>query len=81
VVDENVQIFGGAGFVEDYPAERYWRDPRVNRIYEGTSEINRLLVPGRLIRRAMKGELPIFQALRRQVADAAIEQPAGYPLG
>jgi alkylation response protein AidB-like acyl-CoA dehydrogenase len=61
VVDENVQIFGGAGFVEDYPAERYWRDARVNRIYEGTSEINRLLVPGRLIRRAMKGELPIFQ--------------------
>jgi alkylation response protein AidB-like acyl-CoA dehydrogenase len=61
VVDENVQIFGGAGFVEDYPAERYWRDARVNRIYEGTNEINRLLVPGRLIRRAMKGELPIFQ--------------------
>jgi alkylation response protein AidB-like acyl-CoA dehydrogenase len=61
VVDENVQLFGGAGFVEDYPAERYWRDARVNRIYEGTSEINRLLVPGRLIRRAMKGELPIFQ--------------------
>ena len=61
VVDETVQIFGGAGFVEDYPAERYWRDARVNRIYEGTNEINRLLVPGRLIRRAMKGELPIFQ--------------------
>jgi alkylation response protein AidB-like acyl-CoA dehydrogenase len=61
VVDENVQIHGGAGFVEDYPAERYWRDARVNRIYEGTSEINRLLVPGRLIRRAMKGDLPIFK--------------------
>ena len=38
VVDENVQVFGGAGFVEDYPAERYWRDARVNRIYEGTNE-------------------------------------------
>src|SRR5262245_39614946 len=61
VVDETVQLFGGAGFVEDYPAERYWRDARVNRIFEGTNEINRLLVPGRLIRRAMKGELPVFQ--------------------
>jgi alkylation response protein AidB-like acyl-CoA dehydrogenase len=61
VVDENVQLHGGAGFVEDYPAERYWRDSRVNRIYEGTNEINRLLVPGRLIRRAMKGDLPIFK--------------------
>jgi len=61
VVDETVQLHGGAGYVEDYPAERYWRDARVNRIFEGTNEINRLLVPGRLIRRAMKGELPVFQ--------------------
>ncbi len=60
VVDETVQIYGGAGFVEDYPAERYWRDARVNRIFEGTNEINRLLIPGRLLRRAMKGELPVF---------------------
>ena len=67
VVDETVQIFGGAGYVEDYPAERYWRDARVNRIYEGTNEINRLLVPGRLIRRAMKGELPIFEKARALV--------------
>ena len=78
VVDETVQIFGGAGFVEDYPAERYWRDARVNRIYEGTSEINRLLVPGRLIRRALKGELPIFQkamALRDELAAAPSTAP------
>jgi alkylation response protein AidB-like acyl-CoA dehydrogenase len=61
VVDQTVQIYGGAGYVEDYPAERYWRDARVNRIFEGTNEINRLLVPGRLMRRALKGELPVFE--------------------
>ena len=79
VVDENVQIFGGAGYVEDYPAERYWRDARVNRIYEGTNEINRLLVPGRLIRRALKGELPIFQkamALLDELTSGAVRRGA-----
>jgi alkylation response protein AidB-like acyl-CoA dehydrogenase len=78
VVDETVQIFGGAGFVEDYPAERFWRDARINRIYEGTSEINRLLVPGRIIRRAMRGELPVFQkamALRDELAGAPPATP------
>jgi alkylation response protein AidB-like acyl-CoA dehydrogenase len=86
VVDEGVQIHGGAGFVEDYPAERHWRDARINRIFEGTNEINRLLVPGRLLRRAMKGELPIFQkamALMEEVVGAAgrpsaAESAAGF---
>ena len=64
VVDENVQIHGGNGFVKDYPAERYYRDARVNRIFEGTNEINRLLVPGMLARRAVKGVLPLIAAAK-----------------
>jgi alkylation response protein AidB-like acyl-CoA dehydrogenase len=62
VLDENIQIHGGNGFVSDYPAERHYRDSRVNRIFEGTNEINRLLIPGLLARRAMKGALPIIAA-------------------
>ena len=65
VLDENIQIHGGNGFVKDYSAERYFRDARVNRIFEGTNEINRLLIPGMLVRRAIKGEIPLIPAARR----------------
>ena len=65
VLDENVQIHGGNGFVKDYDAERYYRDARVNRIFEGTNEINRLLIPGMLVRRGLKGGLPLVAAAKR----------------
>jgi alkylation response protein AidB-like acyl-CoA dehydrogenase len=65
VLDENVQIHGGNGFVKDYPAERAYRDARVNRIFEGTNEINRMLIPGMLIRRALKGEIGLIPAAKR----------------
>lgn len=60
VVDHIVQILGGYGYIADYPAERYYRDERINRIWEGTNEVNRMLVPGMILRRAQKGELPIM---------------------
>ena len=64
VLDENIQIHGGNGYVRDYPAEREYRDARVNRIFEGTNEINRLLIPGMLARRAVKGDLGIIAAAK-----------------
>ncbi len=80
VLDENVQIHGGNGFVRDYPAERHYRDARVNRIFEGTNEINRLLVPGMLARRAVKGGLPLIAAARKLQDDLltpSLPEPPG----
>jgi alkylation response protein AidB-like acyl-CoA dehydrogenase len=77
ILDENVQIHGGNGFVKDYPAEGHYRDARVNRIFEGTNEINRLLIPGMLIKRALKGDLPLIPAAER-LRDEIMGPPAGF---
>ncbi len=74
VCDEAVQIYGGYGYSKDYPVERFYRDARINRIFEGTNEINRLLIPGMLLRRAMKGELPLISAARK-----LMDEVLGFP--
>lgn len=75
VVDETVQIYGGYGFIEEYPAARAYRDSRINRIWEGTNEINRMLIPGMLMRRAMKGELPLIQAMGAVASEVVTYTP------
>ncbi|MFD2680222.1 acyl-CoA dehydrogenase family protein [Bacillus seohaeanensis] len=83
VVDEGVQLHGGYGFMQEYEIERAYRDSRINRIFEGTNEINRLLVPGTYVRKAMKGELPLFekaQALQEELMMLVPEEVGDEPL-
>lgn len=76
VVDEAMQIFAGYGFVEEYPAERAYRDARINRIFEGTNEINRLIITGFLLKRAMSGQLPLMAAIKK-LMDEVLSGPSG----
>ena len=73
-VDESVQIYGGYGFVEEYPAERAYRDARINRIFEGTNEINRLIISGFLLKRAMSGQLALMPAIKNLMDEVMARQ-------
>jgi alkylation response protein AidB-like acyl-CoA dehydrogenase len=72
--EEGVQMLGGYGYCQEYPLERLYRDERINRIFEGTNEINRMLVPGMIMKKALKGELPFLKA-----AQAVADELTGLP--
>ncbi len=75
VADELIATMGGYGYVEEYPAERTYRDARINRIFEGTNEINRLIITGWMMKRAMSGKLPLLAAIKR-VMDEVTQPPS-----
>ena len=80
VVDETLQIYAGYGFVEEYPAERAYRDARINRIFEGTNEINRLIITGFLLKRATTGQLPLMPAIKKLMDEVLSGPSAGEEL-
>ena len=79
VVDEMVQVHGGYGFIAEYPVERMYRDARINRIWEGTSEVNRLIITGTLMSRAMKGQLPLMGAIKTLTGELMERRGRGEP--
>ncbi len=80
VTDEMVQIFGGYGYSADYPAERAYRDTRINRIFEGTNEINRMLIPGRLMKAALSGRLALLPAAQALMDEILTPSMASFDL-
>jgi butyryl-CoA dehydrogenase len=76
VANELVATMGGYGYVEEYPAERFYRDARINEIFEGTNEINRLIITGWLMKRALSGQLPLLPAIKKLMDD--VTQPPSF---
>ena len=79
VADDLIATMGGYGYVEEYPAERFYRDARINRIFEGTNEINRLIITGWLMKRALSGQLPLLEAIKKLMDE--VMQPLSFEAG